>query len=30
MPPKGAFDEAPVVGAFQLTIPARIVAQNCS
>jgi hypothetical protein len=30
MPPKGADDEAPFVGLFQLTIPARLLAQNTS
>jgi hypothetical protein len=30
MPPNGADEEAPLVGRFQLTMPARILAQNWS
>jgi len=30
IPPNGAPDEAPLVGLFQLTIPARAFAQNWS
>ena len=30
MPPNGALDDAPLVGLFQLTIPARTFAQNWS